>query len=154
MNFDGYKILDDYIIEPITINKKYYLYNIVNKLSDKYYVGVTCNPDGRWYHHKLIARSGLEKFPKHFHAIHAAIVKYGVDNFEFKIIKIFDIEDNAYLAEIESISYANLNKIKIYNKSPGGKGTGSGKDHPNFGRKSSKKTRQKISEAMKGRVFF
>ena len=37
---------------------QYYIYTIINKLNNKLYIGVTSNPERRWYQHKLIAKKG------------------------------------------------------------------------------------------------
>lgn len=113
----------------------FYFYSITNLINNKIYVGITNNPSVRWYTHLNVARGGKEKFPAHFQAIHAAIVKYGEEQFIFDISKIFSDEDEAYHYEEDFIFYMKTMNIKNYNIAGGGKGTGSGINHPTFGKK-------------------
>ena len=87
------------------------------------YVGKTNNPTVRWQDHKKVALGGKEKYPDDFFAVHAALHKYGLDNFEFEIIDEFDEEDEAYKAETQYILLfcSNL-KYFGYNCNLGGEG--------------------------------
>ena len=132
------------------VNKEFYLYKIENKINGKFYVGVTGHIKERWQRHKLVAEKGIEKFPHHFKTIHKAIQKYGSDNFELSILESFLNEDAAYNKEREMIAEFRESGIIIYNEAGGGKGTGSGKNHPNFGKQWTDEQRQKLSVARKG----
>ncbi len=124
---------------------------IENKINGKFYIGVTGYPEKRWKTHKLIAEKGIEKFPNHFKTIHRAIQKYGVDNFEHHILESFINENTAYDKEREMISKYREAGIIIYNEAGGGKGTGSGENHPNFGKQWTDEQRNKLSVTNKGR---
>lgn len=99
------------------------VYLITNLVNGKVYVGKSVNPDGRWHDHKKVGIGGKDKYPTEFFAIHAAIHKYGIDNFQFEIIDQFDTEKEAYSAETSMIllSCSNLKKHG-YNCNLGGEG--------------------------------
>lgn len=128
-------------------SKKYFLYKIVNLTNQKFYIGVTSNIKIRWKKHLNIAKGDKVKFPHHFQLIHKAIKKYGENNFIFEIVKEFDIEDDCYEAEENFITYFKKNKIKTYNIAGGGKGTGSGENHPMYGKKLPKEWVDNIKKA-------
>jgi len=127
----------------------FYFYCITNLINNKIYVGITNAPVIRWKTHLNIAKGGKEKFPAHFQAIHAAIVKYDVNQFIFDISKIFSDEDEAYYYEQDFISYMKEMKIPNYNIAGGGKGTGSGINHPTFGKKLPKEWTDNMSVGLK-----
>jgi group I intron endonuclease len=127
----------------------FYFYCITNLINNKIYVGITNAPDKRWKTHLNIAKGGKEKFPAHFQAIHAAIVKYGEEQFIFDISKIFSDEDEAYHYEQDFISYMKEMKVPNYNIAGGGKGTGSGINHPTFGKKLPKEWIDNMSVSLK-----
>lgn len=128
---------------------KFYLYIIINKLNNKCYVGVTNNLNKRWYTHQHIAKVGKNKMPKHFQILHSAIKKYTAENFIFEPIIVFENENLCYKAEIELISKLKLLNIKLYNIAIGGKGTGSGIDHPTYGKKLSEEWVNNMSKGIK-----
>lgn len=125
-----------------------YAYCITNLINGKIYIGASTFKY-RFNMHLSIAAGGKEKYPKHFQAVHAAIVKYGKENFIFEIIKIFDTKDDAFLYEEDTITYLKLLKIPNYNIAGGGLGTGSGKNHPMKGKKLPKEWVEKIAIASK-----
>lgn len=130
----------------------FYFYCITNLINQKIYVGVTVSPTSRWRFHKTIAKGGNKKYPTQFQYIHAAMAKYGIENFTFEISKIFDDENEAYSYEEEQIDYMKFLNIPIYNIAPGGKGCLSGKKHPRFGIKLSSEQIAKMSVVMKGKM--
>jgi len=101
----------------------YYVYLITNLVNGKVYVGKSNDPQVRWGDHRKVALGGKEKYPGEFFAVHAALHKYGLDNFKFEIISEFDAEKDAYLAETAMIllSCSNL-KDYGYNCNLGGVG--------------------------------
>jgi hypothetical protein len=92
----------------------YYIYEIVNKINDKIYIGVhrTANLDDGYM------GSGSR--------ISAAIKKYGIQNFEKTIIKFFENPEDMYLAESEMVTAEFLSRDNVYNLRRGGHG---GFDH-------------------------
>ena len=99
------------------------VYVITNLINGKIYVGKSINHLERWRDHRKVARGGKEKYPEEFFAVHAAMRKYGLENFLFEIIDQFDTEKEAYSAESTMIllSCANLKKYG-YNCNLGGEG--------------------------------
>ena len=54
------------------------IYLIRNKINNKVYIGQSIDIEGRWKDHKV---------RKDESAIHLAIQKYGVENFEFEVLQ-------------------------------------------------------------------
>ena len=129
----------------------YYLYTIRNKLNNKIYVGKTNDPDRRWMVHKSVSRGNPETYGSGFSTLHYAMKKYGVDNFEFNVFSTHILEEEAYNEEKRHIESFKDNKIELYNIAPGGKGAGSGENHPGFGKPRTEVIKNKISEAKKGK---
>lgn len=102
----------------IIMNKLFYVYTIRNILDNKIYVGKTSGDyTKRWMSHYKTSVSNNKKIKKYH--IHKAIKKYGIEKFEFKIIKSFEKEEEAYQFEVESI--IRYNSIKNgYNLTDGG----------------------------------
>lgn len=84
----------------------------VNKSNGKIYVGQSNNPKRRHIEHK---------YQKHNSYIDNAIKKYGIDNFEFKIIEEWETVEEANRAEIAAIKYYNSIAPSGYNIEHGGK---------------------------------
>lgn len=115
------------------------------------YIGKTNNLKNRWADHLRIAKGGFKKYPRKFFIIHKAIVKYGYSNFEFSCLQQCSSEDLAYKSEEYWISFYNTRDNNFgYNISVGGKGSGSGKNSPNFGLKRSLATLVKLRESHLG----
>lgn len=132
-------------IGKLSTDTIFYIYKITNLQNNKIYIGKTNDVDRRWQMHKIIAKGGLEKYKVHFNYIHAAILKYGEDNFKIEIINKFCNEDEAYKAEEQIIKKFNSSDREFgYNLSAGGKGVMSG-------RPVSLETREKISKFNKGK---
>ena len=95
------------------MNKRYnYLYKIINKLDNKFYIGVhsTMNIDDGYF------GSGTH--------LRNAINLYGKDNFFKEIIFYYDSSEEAYAAErfIVTKSWLKFNKDNCYNIQTGGRG--------------------------------
>lgn len=103
--------------------ESYYIYLITNLKNNKFYVGKSNHPSIRWGDHKKVALGGKKKYPTDFFAIHAALSKYGIDNFKFEIIDELYSEKEAYYAETRWILLlcSNLKKLG-YNCNLGGEG--------------------------------
>ena len=134
------------------------IYTFKNKVNDKVYVGQTC-------------RTFKERMGEHLRhkntTLGKALAKYGIDNFEYKIID--EAETIEELNEKEIFWIEKLNSITPYgyNLCKGGnntlgynhkeeskekmrlskKGTFKGEDNPFFGKKHTHETRQKMRDA-------
>ena len=95
----------------------YYLYVITKKcknISDqKYYIGVSHNPERRWNQH--IKSKGSSYITK-------AIKKYGIEKFSFRVVASSKIEKDILNLEEYWIDKLILDNFKLYNKVRGGKG--------------------------------
>jgi group I intron endonuclease len=120
----------------------YFIYCIKNTLDFKLYIGFTANPANRRYWH-------LRGY-SHCPALAPAIKKYGRENFEFSIIEECDCLEEACDREVYWIKGLKTQSPFGYNISPGGEGTGSGPENPNYGKHMSSERKQKLSEALKG----
>lgn len=68
-----------------------YIYMIQNKINKKVYVGQTKQkPQDRWKDHINIAKSNNSESKGISHAIHRAIRKYGIGNFDFCVLEEVD----------------------------------------------------------------
>lgn len=130
---------------------KYYgIYEIINTITKDTYIGSTTrNFNSRFSQHKSSYKGYLLKNKKATHPIlYKAYIKYGIENFEFKIIKAF-INKKDSLKTKEIISWVEekyINKINPkYNicKKPTLGGC------PNLGRKLSEEWKKNIGEKSK-----
>ena len=118
---------------------QYVLYEHVNKLNGKRYIGVTNNTTKRWY--------GKGKHYDGSPAFWAAIQKYGWDNFEHTVlVRGLSLEEASSLEALYIAKYKTTNKRYGYNIAAGGVSapTMTGKHH-------SEETKQKMSEAQRGK---
>lgn len=106
------------------------IYMITNKLNNQAYVGLAKDIDSRWQTHKYRAFSNTESNHEYNKALYQAFRKYGVDNFEFKILEECK-EEELKEKEIFYISLYNT-YINGYNETPGGDGVlnNQGERHP------------------------
>jgi group I intron endonuclease len=139
-----------------------YIYYIKNLIDNKYYIGQTMNElNERWRQHK--------KKGSNCRYLKNAFKKYGLENFEFKLICIcFDNDLDKF--EIDYIKHYNSLSPNGYNLKQGGLGGGklhqetkdkisktlkelyaTGYANPNIGRKHSEETKKKLSIAHLGR---
>lgn len=102
------------------------IYLITNKLNHKVYVGKTKDFLKRWAAHKTVAKTG-NKNKSRIYPIHAAINKYGEDNFEAESLLVFDTESEAFGAEVAYITQLKLYGFKLYNITDGGEGSSGAK---------------------------
>ncbi len=111
-----------------------FIYKITNTINKQCYIGQTImNLEERWRHHKNV-KSNCRYLKNAFQ-------KYGIENFEFKLICIcFDCDLNRF--EIEYIKKYNSIVPNGYNLRAGGDNGGKHNDE----------TKLKISEALKGRT--
>lgn len=118
----------------------FYIYTIHNILNNKIYVGKTNNIKIRWARHRanVVSKNKSVKMP-----IHHAMIKYGIDNFIFSVVQLFDSEKDCLKAEIYWIKYFNsTNRCFGYNLTEGGIGSS--------GFKLSQEAKDKISKANLG----
>lgn len=100
-------------------DQKYYIYIIQNKINNKIYVGQTNKPELRWKQHQRDSKNPHTN--SYYMMIGRALVKYGVDNFEFSVIEEFDALQEANKAEEFWIQYLNTQDVNIgYNIKSGG----------------------------------
>jgi hypothetical protein len=92
----------------------YIIYCITNKINDKFYIGVHMTKDVN------------DNYMGSGKLIKRAIEKYGVDNFEKKILHIFTNKRDAYKKEKELVTESLVNNKACYNIKEGGAG---GFDH-------------------------
>lgn len=131
---------------------------IENKINCKKYVGQTLQDDikKRWNKHKQVNKSFIGT------CLYNAYKKYGIENFQFKIVCIcFDEDTNKY--EEEYIKKYNTLHPFGYNMINGGNNRKftpilkniisaklSGINHPNYGKQLKEETKQKLSIALTG----
>jgi len=115
------------------------IYKATNKINNMIYIGQTkFDLEKRIKSHKDKSRISIAYFPN-------AIRKYGVENFEWKIIR--------YCKTKEELNKQEKYYIKIYNtKIPNGYNLGSGGEGGDYwlGRKHTKEAKQKMSSKMMG----
>lgn len=114
------------------------LYIVWNDINDKLYVGVTTRKVHRRFHeHIYAALTNKDKYQ-----FHAAIRKYGAENFHVECL-LDDIPfERLPLFEVACIAYYNSYR-NGYNATPGGDGKGI---------EVSEETRQKMSKIHKGKI--
>lgn len=113
-----------------------HLYRLTSP-SGRCYLGIAKNVRKRWCEHAADARNGKG------YALHAAIRKYGFDNFKKEILVTSTF---AYVKELEVRAIAAYNTmVGGYNLTEGGDGT-NGYTH-------TAETKQRVSSVQKGRVF-
>ena len=66
------------------------IYKIKNKINNKIYIGQSKDINNRWKRHLYDARNGSSTL------LHAAIRKYGIDNFEFSIVEQCELNGKSY----------------------------------------------------------
>lgn len=103
---------------------KYIVYKTINKINNKIYIGVhkTEDPeifDGYLGNGVYVQRPSSYSNPKtHFQF---AIKKYGVENFIRTVVKVFDVENDAYKLESELVNEEFIKREDTYNLVPGGR---------------------------------
>lgn len=94
----------------------YNIYGIYNSINGKIYIGITNNSKRRWYEHK----KNSKKITKNSYTLHRAMLKYGIDNFIFKIIENVDDVYAANLRESAWIKLLKNSGYQLYNCTSGG----------------------------------
>lgn len=93
-----------------------YLYNIVSDKTDFIYIGITNDIKKRFASHKCAARTN-KKSP-----LYDCMRKHGIESFTLIPLAFFSERELAQQAEINAISLARINNIKILNLADGGEG--------------------------------
>jgi group I intron endonuclease len=94
----------------------HFIYKIYNNINSKVYIGQTNNPTRRWSQHKSSAKYNHTKL-----IISRAIIKYGIENFNFTILASCRSQEDVDSTEIELINqYNSRNPASGYNLDPGG----------------------------------
>lgn len=83
------------------------VYVYTNKVNGKKYVGQTIHPHTRHASHMKLDHKVFDRTPFHY-----AVMKYGVDAFEYKIVELFICDDKEELQELMNQSEIEL--IKLY----------------------------------------
>lgn len=131
---------------------RYYVYIIRNKVNSKIYVGKSAErfikSSSRFEEHVRVAQRGKVKGNINFSLIHAAIAKYGEDNFKFEILEYFDdeiivLEKEKFWIEHYKSDVNRFGNEFGYNLTAGGDGVS--------GRKVSPETKLKISKSLSGK---
>lgn len=94
------------------------IYVIRNTISNKLYVGIAIDPQGRWSKHKWNANSpnGDSTY------LHRSMAKHGTDNFTFMVIDEVGTWEEAVKKEHELISMFKSMGRLLYNCTEGGDG--------------------------------
>jgi len=126
------------------------IYKATNKINDKVYIGQTIRSlKRRIKEHKNDALNNRSKSP-----FHAAIRKYGLPNFEWKILDEAKQGRKLDRLECEFIQeYKARDKKKGYNLAKGG-GVLRGKDNPFYGKKHAAEVKRRIGLKNKGRTGY
>ena len=96
-----------------------YIYQILNLINNKKYIGLTKNPKERWQYHSTRAFQPNHK--EYNKVLYQAIRKYGIDNFQFSILESDLTEEEAREREKYWIKKLNTNSHQSgYNITPGG----------------------------------
>ena len=91
------------------------IYKYTNKINGKVYIGLSNNIQRRKHEHQSLANRGDKMY------IHQAIKKYGIENFDFEVIEVFEKEDRVLMGEREQYWIEYYNSYKSgYNETPGG----------------------------------
>lgn len=109
------------------------VYKIVNLVNNKVYIGKTIyiNPAMRFSMHKWRARSCNKKYKNDCPKLYNSIRKYGVANFIFEVLEIFENEQEALDAEEKYIIFYNSIEDGL-NIAKGGCHPNGGKNNPMF----------------------
>jgi group I intron endonuclease len=116
------------------------VYEIVNNINNKVYVGISNDPIKRWKGHKNDVRRKET-------TLYKAMRKHGIDNFSFNILNWFDSRDIAKDMEHMLVDSWGL-MTKGYNMHPGGGGGA-----PIFGYKRSAESVEKTRQGNLGKKY-
>jgi hypothetical protein len=118
------------------MEKIHYVYEIRNLVNGKVYIGkhTTSEIDDGYFGSGIILRLALKK--------------YGKDSFTKTILAFCATEDDAY--NLEGCLINECDQEKLYNISGGGRGAGSGNQHPMYGKKHTDSAKSRIGGSRRG----
>lgn len=91
------------------------IYKYTNKINGKIYIGLSNDIQRRKHEHQSLANRGDRMY------IHQAIKRYGIENFDFEVIEVFEKEDRVLMGEREQYWIEHYNSYKNgYNETIGG----------------------------------
>jgi group I intron endonuclease len=134
--------------------KIYSLYRITNLINNKNYIGQTVAPKQRWYDHKKVAKNNPNQI------VHHAMIKHGINNFEFVIIASCKSLEDANQLETSLVSQyeSHVSTGKGYNMTLGGMNAPKTEEWKQkvsqtlMGHEVSKESRDKISKGNTGKI--
>ena len=134
-------------------HEDFIIYKHTNTVSGKSYIGKTTQGlKKRWRQH--ISEATNKHNRNHKTHFHKAIAKYGEKCWRHEVLFISLTKDSDLLYDIEAKMIERFDTINHgYNSCEGGRGAGSGENHPWFGRKHSLETKLKLSNALAGKVM-
>lgn len=93
------------------------LYRITNKINNKVYIGQAQNYQHRWSDHRLAVKN-----KKPTQVVHHAMIKYGLENFEFEVVASCTTQDDANFTETQLVEQyeSHVSTNKGYNVTLGG----------------------------------
>lgn len=93
------------------------LYNLINKDSDTYYIGMTASSlRSRFISHRFSANKGVKTY------LYNAMRLHGIDNFVMFLVAEFETREECQEAEKSAIKLALAEGHKLYNITAGGDG--------------------------------
>jgi len=122
------------------------IYKFTNKVNHKIYIGKSVNVYGRYESHKKTALSGKKTL------FYNALRKYGIDNFDFEIIKECSREELNEYEKFYIKLYDSNNPQYGYNMTPGGDGGAMTYGPWNKGKKMTSDFKKRVSESVKKRM--
>ena len=114
------------------MENQFFIYKIENKINNKIYIGKTSRPlEKRWNEHTNASYRYKDNIGLSINLLYRSIRKYGIINFEIKIVcQCIDINElnelETFLIDEYRLSYPN----KIYNIAKGGAGGSTWNNHP------------------------
>lgn len=120
------------------------LYKIENDSNAKLYIGVTNDPARRWADHLRYAKFKVNK-------LYNAMRKHGAGSFRMEVLHWCDTLDDAYELEQLIVEVVGTRE-KGYNTTPGGRGLGSGEQHPHYGKRRPEHVSEALRVANTGRI--
>lgn len=131
------------------------LYRITNKINNKVYIGQAADVSKRWYDHRKAV-----KLNNPTQTIHYALIKYGLDSFEFEVIASCKTQDDANCIETELVKQYDsfIKNGKGYNVTLGGMNAPKTEEWKRkvseklMGHEVTQETRDKVSKGNTGKV--